>query len=55
MAGVRAPWLAMGVLTGEGREGEGEGERRARLGGCLGGGCRRGRRAAPLFGQILFL
>jgi hypothetical protein len=36
MAGVGAPWPAMGVLTGEGRAGEGEGERRAQL-GVLGG------------------
>jgi hypothetical protein len=25
MVGFRAPWLAMGELAGEGREGEGEG------------------------------
>jgi hypothetical protein len=56
MAGVGAPWPAMGVLTGEGREGEGEGERRARLGalgGAVGGGWAVGgrlNRAAPLFG-----
>jgi hypothetical protein len=55
MAGVGAPWPAMGVLTGEGREGEGEGERRAQLGVL--GGCRRGAAmegssdpAAPLLG-----
>jgi hypothetical protein len=29
MAGVGAPWPAMGELAGEGREGEGEGERGA--------------------------
>jgi hypothetical protein len=33
MARVGAPWPAMGVLTGEGREEEGEGERWVRLEG----------------------
>jgi hypothetical protein len=33
VAGVGAPWPAMGVLTEEGREGEGEGERWERLEG----------------------
>jgi hypothetical protein len=40
MAGVGAPWPVMGELVGEGREGDGEGERLVRW-GCQ-GGCRRG-------------
>jgi hypothetical protein len=42
MAGVEAPWLAMGVLLGEGREEKEEGEGVGQLGGSpwglLGGG-----------------
>jgi hypothetical protein len=37
MAGVGAPWPVMGELAGEGRDGEGAGERRAQLLGALGG------------------
>jgi hypothetical protein len=40
MAEVGAPWPVMGELVGEGREGDGEGERLVRW-GCQ-GGCRRG-------------
>jgi hypothetical protein len=36
------PWPVMGELDGEEREGEGEGERWARLGGVCQGGYRRG-------------
>jgi hypothetical protein len=40
MAGVEAPWPAMGVLTREGTEGEGEqgGTARGLLGGAMGRG-----------------
>jgi hypothetical protein len=46
MTRVGAPWPVMGELAGEGREGEGEGERWAWLGGSRGavggGGLSRG-------------
>jgi hypothetical protein len=43
----------MGELTGEGREGEGEGERWARLGGRQ-GSCRRGWGELQEGGSVLF-
>jgi hypothetical protein len=43
MARHRAPWPAMGELTGEGREEEGERERwGVAVGGAMGGGLRGG-------------
>jgi hypothetical protein len=44
MARHRAPWPAMGELTGEGREEEGERERwGVAVGGAMGGGAAWGR------------
>jgi hypothetical protein len=51
MAGVGAPWPVMRELVGEGREGEGEGERGARLGapwGEWGGVATRERESVPV-------
>jgi hypothetical protein len=63
MAGVGAPWPAMGVLTEEGREGEGEGgTARGRHGevgrhgeGCYGGDVGGTMGLQPLFGLLLYM